>query len=228
VPSDVHGFIPVDAHGRVAGLNEVYAAGDITAFPLKQGGLAAQHADAVAEAIAADAGAAVTPRPFSPVLRGLLLTGGAPLYMRAEPQRLSRHATVAIDEPSRRRSDRGASSVSSQALWWPPAKIAGRYLGPYLATARPLPLTTSPLTDRFAVPGPPLSESEHHDALELALLLADCDARWGDYHSALRGLEAADALGGALPAQYEAKRRRWLAETARTITDRNSVARLEP
>jgi sulfide:quinone oxidoreductase len=51
LPSDGHGFLPVDLHGRVRSQPDVYAAGDITAFPLKQGGLAAQQADAVAEAI---------------------------------------------------------------------------------------------------------------------------------------------------------------------------------
>ena len=70
------GFIPVDEHGRVAGLDGVYAAGDGTAFPIKQGGLATQQADAVAETIAAAAGAPVEPQPFRPVLRGMLLTGG--------------------------------------------------------------------------------------------------------------------------------------------------------
>ena len=98
--------------------------------PLKQGGLAAQQADAVAGAIAALAGAAVTPEPFRPVLRGLLLTGGAPLYLRAEPQRLAREATVAIEAPWAHRPSRDASAAAGQALWWPPAKIAGRYLAP--------------------------------------------------------------------------------------------------
>jgi sulfide:quinone oxidoreductase len=88
LPHDQHGFIPVDAHGRVVGVRDVFAAGDVTSFPLKQGGLAAQQADAIAEVIAADAGAPITPMPFSPVLRGLLMTGGAPLYLRSEPQHL--------------------------------------------------------------------------------------------------------------------------------------------
>ena len=38
---------------RVRGLDDVYAAGDITNFPVKQGGIATQLADAAAEAIAA-------------------------------------------------------------------------------------------------------------------------------------------------------------------------------
>ena len=56
LPHDRKGFIPVDSHGRVLGADSVYAAGDATAFPIKQGGLATQQADAVAEAIAAEAG----------------------------------------------------------------------------------------------------------------------------------------------------------------------------
>jgi len=209
LPHDGRGFIPVDSHGRVRGVDDVYAAGDITAFPLKQGGLAAQQADAVAEAIAAELGVPVTPRPFSPVLRGLLLTGGAPLYLRAEPQRLPHPATVAIEATPHRRSAREASSAAGQPLWWPPAKIAGRYLGPFLATARPRSLSSEMLCDRAAAPGRPPSEGELEDALELALLLADCDARWGDYGAALSALDAAEALQGTLPAEYEAKRRRW-------------------
>ena len=211
LPHDQHGFIPVDKFGRVSDLEHVFAAGDVTAFPLKQGGLAAQQADAVAGMIAALAGAAVTPEPFRPVLRGLLLTGGAPLYLRAEPQRLAREATVAIEAPAARRPSRDASAAAGQALWWPPAKIAGRYLAPYLATARPSPLSSGTLADRVPVPGPPVSDEEYEDALALALLLADCDARWGDYASALNALDAAQALQGALPPEYEAKRREWSA-----------------
>lgn len=117
VPQDSDFFIPTDGTGLVSGMSHVYAAGDITTFPIKQGGLAAQQADAVAEAIAARAGADVTPRPFAPVLRGLMLTGSLPLYVRAE---LS--------------GGRGESSAAArEALWWPPGKIAARYLAPYLA-----------------------------------------------------------------------------------------------
>ena len=44
VPSEPNfGFIPVDHHGRVDGLDGVYAAGDATNFPIKQGGLATQQ-----------------------------------------------------------------------------------------------------------------------------------------------------------------------------------------
>jgi sulfide:quinone oxidoreductase len=210
LPVDHQGFIRVDDHGRVLGLEDVYAAGDATAFPLKQGGLAAQQADAVAEAIAADLAVPITPEPFRPVLRGLLMTGGAPVYLRAEPQRFLRGARVA-KAPRVSRTSGGASAASGQALWWPPAKVAGRYLAPYLATARPQPLGAGLLTDRIPVPSPSASDKEYEDALELALLLADCDARWGDFRAALSALEAAQTLHGALPSEYEAKRREWSA-----------------
>src|SRR6187397_2220481 len=84
LPQTVEGFLPVDAHGQVHGLADVFAAGDITSFPVKQGGIAAQQADAAAEMIAAIAGADLTPQPFRPVLRGLLLTGRRPRYLRHE------------------------------------------------------------------------------------------------------------------------------------------------
>jgi sulfide:quinone oxidoreductase len=111
---DPHGFIPTDEHGQVAGEVDVWAAGDATTFPLKQGGIAAQQADAAAESIAARAGAAVDPEPFRPVLRGLLLTGMVPRFLRAEP-------------------GTPASAVDTEPLWWPPAKIVGRHLAPFLA-----------------------------------------------------------------------------------------------
>jgi len=114
VPHDERGFVPTDEYGRVLGLTDVYAAGDLTQFPLKQGGTATQQADAAASSIAADAGATVKPKPFRPVLRGLLLTGLAPRFLRAD-------ATGAH------------SVVDTEPLWWPPAKIVGRYLTPFLA-----------------------------------------------------------------------------------------------
>jgi sulfide:quinone oxidoreductase len=117
IPQDVDGFIATDPSGRVPGLTNVYAAGDITQFPIKQGGIAAQQADAVAEVIAAQAGATVQLHPFKPVLRGLLLTGGEPRYLRNMPH--GGHGDT--------------STVTSEPLWWPPSKIAGRYLAPFLA-----------------------------------------------------------------------------------------------
>ena len=117
IACDQDGFIATDAHGRLAGLDGVFAAGDATSFPVKQGGLAAQQADAVAEMIAASVGVDIDPQPFRPILRGLLLTGGLPRYLQA-------------DISGRSGDD---STISGEALWWPPDKLAGRYLAPYLS-----------------------------------------------------------------------------------------------
>jgi sulfide:quinone oxidoreductase len=114
--SDEHGFIPIDDRCRVIGVEGVYAAGDATDFALKHGGIAAQQADTAAAAIAAAAGAAVELEPLRPAIHGMLLTGGAPLYLSA---RLS-----------------GGRGLGSQAgpepNWSPATKIAARYLAPYL------------------------------------------------------------------------------------------------
>jgi sulfide:quinone oxidoreductase len=200
LPADDLGFLPTDAHGYVATADRVLAAGDATTFPIKQGGLATQQADAAAATIAAALNPNVVPEPFAPVLRGLLLTGGAPLYLRAtlDPRGGVRQATA--------RALRG--EVSSRALWWPPGKVAGRYLAPYLATARPVALNDEPLVDRVAT----THRQDHEAALDLALLLADEDAAAGDLTLALHALDAAAALsGGVLPAPYAERRELWRA-----------------
>jgi sulfide:quinone oxidoreductase len=117
IPLGENGFIRVDSHGRVADVDgHVYAAGDAIDFPVKQGGLGAQQADAVAESIAALAGVSITPEPFHPVIHGMLLTYDKPLYMTA-------YIT----------GGHGSSSqVGDDPTWSPPSKIAARYLAPYL------------------------------------------------------------------------------------------------
>ena len=115
LPANARGFIPTDLHGRVPDVDAVWAAGDAIAFPVKQGGLASQQADAAAESIAAHAGAELEPRPYRPVLRGMMLTGRGKAWMRHQP------------------AGGGEGTAVRRALWWPPTKIAGRYLSPYLA-----------------------------------------------------------------------------------------------
>jgi sulfide:quinone oxidoreductase len=115
LPHDDAGFIRVDEHGRVRDCDDVFAAGDATSFPVKHGGLATQQADAVAETIAVRLGNAPSAAPFRPVVHAMLLAGDAPLYICADL------AT-------------GAGAVSSDPLWSPLDKIAGRYLSPYLAS----------------------------------------------------------------------------------------------
>jgi sulfide:quinone oxidoreductase len=172
IPIDRCGFIPVDLHGSVAGQSGVFAAGEATSFPLRQGGLATQQADAVAEAIAAACGAVLDPTPFRPVLRGRMLTSGAPIYLQSRPS--------------------GQSLASARALWSPPEKIAGRYLAPYLASARPSRIAAAPLAER--VPAAPPSDDGARDALTLALWLAAAEARCGNTTRALQAIDAAHAL----------------------------------
>jgi sulfide:quinone oxidoreductase len=119
LPTDERGFIPIDAHSRVLGVEDVYAAGDGTQFPIKQGGVATQQADIAAAEIARRVGVNVKPEAnFRPVLRGKLITGRGERFLRS-------------DEAT---GGRGSSSeLSDHALWWPPSKIAGAYLAPYLA-----------------------------------------------------------------------------------------------
>jgi sulfide:quinone oxidoreductase len=119
LPRDRGGFVPVDAFGLVRGEDDVYAAGDVCAQALKQGGLAAQQADTVAAHIAWRLGAGTRPAPYAPVLRAVLLTGGSPRFLRA---------CVA-----RGGEEHDDDQVADEPLWWPPAKIAARHLGPYLA-----------------------------------------------------------------------------------------------
>jgi sulfide:quinone oxidoreductase len=115
VPADDRGFIPVDDHCRVRGLDDVFAAGDGTTFPVKQGGIACQMADAIAEQLAQRAGADVEPAPFRPVLRGHLLTPKGAEALE--------HPLHGGDGPGERPALR---------LWSPPHKINGRYLSAWL------------------------------------------------------------------------------------------------
>jgi sulfide:quinone oxidoreductase len=146
LPADAHGFIPTDLYGRVQGVDDVYAAGDGTSFPVKQGGLATQQADAAAEHIAARLGAEIEPQPFDPVLRGQLLTGADSLHMK--------HGLA---------GGQGEGSASADYLWWPPHKVGGRYLSAWLGHTAPTDLEppSRPLEVEVAWPhdwhGEPLS-----------------------------------------------------------------------
>lgn len=119
LPYDTAGFIPVDDHARVAGLARTFAIGDVTNFPVKQGGIATQQADAAAEAIAAELGCDVQAKPLDPVLRGILWTGAKPRYLFGWLG-----------------GGHGETSVASERAPWPvdnPSKLIGRYLTPFLA-----------------------------------------------------------------------------------------------
>ena len=103
LPHESRGFVPVDGYGRVRGLERVWAVGDMTTRPLKQGGLAAQQADVAAADIASQiTGGEIEVHPYEPNLQGMLLTGADPLYLQPVP------------------------------LAGPQQKVVGAHLGPYL------------------------------------------------------------------------------------------------
>jgi sulfide:quinone oxidoreductase len=148
--ADEEGFLPVDSHCLVRGTTNVYAAGDVIAFPVKHGGLASQQADAAAEAIAAGVGVHLQPAPFAPVLRGMLLTGRGPRFLEA-----------AAD------GEGLPGTASSRPLWWPPAKTPGRFLAPYLAgqiTAPPALVGGLPVELKLEARGAERRDAEHRVA----------------------------------------------------------------
>jgi sulfide:quinone oxidoreductase len=118
VPSSAGGFVPVDEFCRVRGLGaRVFAAGDITDFPIKHGGLGAQMADVAAAGIAPLVGDAPAPEPLRPVIRGVLHTGTAPLYLTARMQ-----------------DGRMESEATTEQAWPPDEKVVAEELGPVLRT----------------------------------------------------------------------------------------------
>lgn len=122
LPYDAEGFVPVDDHSRIAGLSRAFAVGDVTNFPVKQGGIATQQADVAAEAIAAELGCELEPKPLDPVLRGVLWTGARPRYLFGWLG-----------------GGHGETSIASDRPPWPldnPSKLIGRYLTPFLAGLR--------------------------------------------------------------------------------------------
>lgn len=126
VPGRWWGFVPVDGQGRVEGLENVYAAGDMTSFPVKQGGAAAHQAEVIASVIAAEEGAKVqVPLPTDPgrAVEARLLRGAKALAMRARLE-----ASLA---------GRSAQAASVTPLHGPMhEKASGRYLNAYLAERR--------------------------------------------------------------------------------------------
>jgi len=194
IPQERDGFIAVDRHCAVFGAERVYAVGDTTWFPVKQGGLATQMADAAASSIASLAGAPVAPQPFRPVLRAAILTGLGPIYMRKSL------------------CDPGRGEAAHSALWWPPAKVAGKFLAPYLATRAGYRVGQRELED-LAVPPcdhPVEDRADHKDIAEAALSSADSSARAHDFAGAMRWLEVAEDVDLFLPPDYETKRAAWL------------------
>jgi sulfide:quinone oxidoreductase len=128
VPTDRNGFVTTDALGSVTGLADVYGAGDMTSFPIKQGGLAAQQADLIAQRIASENGATVKELRVQHVLRARLIGGAQPVFLRAELDELGQATAATLQFQCLE----GSESLASLE------KVFGRYLTPYLHTREPV------------------------------------------------------------------------------------------
>jgi sulfide:quinone oxidoreductase len=131
LPRTPTGFVDADSDGRVRGEQRVFVAGDAGPFPVKQAGLACQQADRVAAAICGDLGISAPTLPAWPVLRGLLWSGDGDHFLRR-------------DLAGGRDESLGTVSVTN-ALWWPPGKVAGRFLTPFLHEIEALELVDVPV-----------------------------------------------------------------------------------
>lgn len=118
LPVTSDGFVRTQTRGCVVGMPDVHAAGDMTAFAIKQGGVAAQQADAIAARIATRAGATVPLPPSTLFLRAQLFGAPAPLFLES-----------ALDPRGRPL----AGSTYATCPWWPHGTLFGRHVSPWMA-----------------------------------------------------------------------------------------------
>jgi sulfide:quinone oxidoreductase len=112
-------FVPINDRCLVSSTDgRVFAAGDATDFPVKQGGIGAQQADTAAAGIAHLAGLADRPAPLRPVIQGMLMTGTRPLYVAAR----------VVDGLGWR------SQIYERPPWASQEKIVAEELGDYMTT----------------------------------------------------------------------------------------------
>lgn len=114
LPRDEEGFLPTDEFGRVSEADRVYGAGDATDSTIKQGGLAAQQADAAASAIAADLSGEGAPVASEDVLRARVVGDTGRRFLSGQVPSI-------------------AGAAEMVASWSPGTKVFGRYLSPFLA-----------------------------------------------------------------------------------------------
>jgi sulfide:quinone oxidoreductase len=119
LPADAHGFIRTAADGSVPGAPGVWAVGDGTTFPVKQGSIACRQADAVAAGIARELGAEVDEPPFEPILHAVMAGGDEATLLRA-------------DLRGGRSESAGAATAAAPGRW-PVPKVTGRFLVPFLS-----------------------------------------------------------------------------------------------
>jgi hypothetical protein len=103
-----------------------------------------------------------------------------------------------------------SEAAAGRALWWPPAKVAGNYLAPYLSQALHGEPSATELVDLASSDDPPSDEAEHHQAVALLLAAADADAASDDFEGALRWLAMVEQFNLVLPQEYVTRRYKWL------------------
>jgi sulfide:quinone oxidoreductase len=112
-------FLHVDEYCRVLGTQgRIFAAGDATDLPVKQGGVGAQQADVAAAGIAHLAGVAPPAERLRAQINATLLTGDASLYLSA----------YLIDGQG------WQASFYDQPPWPAEQKVIAEELGPYIRT----------------------------------------------------------------------------------------------
>jgi sulfide:quinone oxidoreductase len=190
LPQREGGFLPTDDRMLVEDTDNVWAAGDATAFPIKQGGLAAQQAEVAAHAIAARAGAEVEVPAYRPLLRAALITGETPQYMQAP-----------VGEPGAGTASAGPSSWSTRT------KLSAVRLGPHLDAAAGR--TLADALRRRLLEAEPGGTTEQARAVRTLLIAADADAAVGDFEAALAWLAVVEHLNLVLPAAYVVRRDEW-------------------
>ncbi len=146
VPATWWGFVPTDQAGRVEGLTAVYAAGDMTTFAVKHGGLGTQQADRIAHELAESLGVAVKEVRHGHVLQAVFVGGEQPLLLRSELDWDGQPTSATLE-----RIDHQSGRLT---------KVFGRYLAPYLEKLEPVSDGASGSRTRTVVPeGPALTSS---------------------------------------------------------------------
>ncbi len=114
LPADGRGFIPAGPDARVPGIPDVWAVGDGTTNPVKQGGVACRQADVAAGQIVAAAGGAAPEGDEGPQALSAWMWDG----------RRGRVLPSGATEP--------AEGAADPTPAWPVAKVGGRFLAPFL------------------------------------------------------------------------------------------------
>jgi sulfide:quinone oxidoreductase len=118
LPADPDGFLPTDPWCAVDGAPGVWAAGDGTTFPVRQGGIACQQAAVAAASAARALGAGAPDEPLRPVVRGALPTVAGTLWLEHD-------------------LSTGRARAATEPLWEPAHRIGGVRLPAFLERLAP-------------------------------------------------------------------------------------------